>query len=144
MLIQRINRSDPEKVFVVVKNSYTSAITVGMAVVWDSVTDQDGVGVERPATASLNNFAGVVETASIAAGDYGLIQVYGFNSNASGDGTTGAGAGDGLLIANGSHDFILDATEVSGAVGTISPQVVLMEAYTTGAAAATKVFIKAM
>ena len=51
MLFQRINRSDPEKVFIVVKNSYsTAAITVGQAVVFDYTTDQDGVGVTQPST----------------------------------------------------------------------------------------------
>lgn len=84
MLIQRINRSDPEKVFIVVKNSYsTAAITNGQAVTWDFVTDQDGVGVTMPLARATNQgfgVAGIVATASIAAGDYGLIQTYGYHS----------------------------------------------------------------
>ena len=36
MLLQRINRSDPEKIFIVVKNSYsTASLTNGQAVIWD-------------------------------------------------------------------------------------------------------------
>ena len=36
MLFQRINRSNPEKVFIVAYNSYsTAAITVGQGVNWD-------------------------------------------------------------------------------------------------------------
>lgn len=36
MLFQRINRNNPEKVFVVVYNSFSSAaITVGQGVIWD-------------------------------------------------------------------------------------------------------------
>ena len=84
MLFQRINRSSPEKVFVVAFNSYsTAAITVGQGVNWDFITDCDGVGVTIPLARATNGgiaAAGVVASASIASGDYGLIQIYGFHS----------------------------------------------------------------
>lgn len=84
MLFQRINRSSPEKVFVVAYNSYsTAAITNGQAVNWDFITDVDGVGVTMPLARATNaglGAAGIVASASIAAGDYGLIQVYGYHS----------------------------------------------------------------
>lgn len=84
MLFQRINRTDPEKVFVAVYNSYsTAAITNGQGVNWDFITDSDGVGVTIPLARATNAgvaAAGVVATASIAAGDYGLVQVYGYHS----------------------------------------------------------------
>ena len=36
MLVQRANRTDPEKVFIVAKNSYsTASCTNGQAVIWD-------------------------------------------------------------------------------------------------------------
>lgn len=143
MLFQRLNRSDPEKVFIVIKNTYsTAAITVGQAVCFDYTTDADGVGVTQPTTALLEVPAGIVETASIAVGDYGLAQVYGHNANALVDGTSGLAAGDTLQIANGSFDLVKDATEVSGASGTIFPGFVAGEAYSTGAAAAKKVFLR--
>ena len=84
MIFQRINRGDPEKVFVVVMNSYsTAAITVGQGVIWDFATDADGISVTRPTARATNAglaAAGVVATASIAAGGYGLVQVYGYHS----------------------------------------------------------------
>lgn len=84
MLFQRVNRSNPEKVFVVAYNSYsTAAITNGQFVNWDFITDSDGVGVTMPLARATNagvGAAGVVASASIAAGDYGLIQVYGYHS----------------------------------------------------------------
>ncbi len=84
MLFQRINRSSPEKVFISVFNSYsTAAITVGQGVNWDFITDIDGVGVTIPLARATNAgfaAAGVVASASIAAGDYGLVQIYGFHS----------------------------------------------------------------
>jgi hypothetical protein len=83
MLLQRINRSSPEKVFVVAKNSYsTASLTNGQVVEWDHQTDADGVGVTKPtanATAHGAAVAGVVAE-TIAAGSYGLIQVYGYHS----------------------------------------------------------------
>ena len=83
MLFQRINRTDPEKVFVVVYNSYsTAALSNGQGVIWDFATDADGVGVTRPTARATNAglaAAGVVAGA-IAAGAYGLVQVYGYHS----------------------------------------------------------------
>ena len=143
MLFQRLNRSDPEKVFIVVKNSYsTAAITVGQAVVFDYTTDADGVGVTQPSTVLLDIPAGIVEAASIAAGDYGLIQVYGHNANALVDGTSGLVVGDTLQIANGSFALVKDASKVTGAAGTVFPGFCAGELYSTGAAAAKKVFLR--
>ncbi len=84
MLFQRISRTNPEKIFIVVKNSYaTASLTNGQPVIWDWTTDIDGVGVTL-ATATENVSAGQdvagVAAETIAAGDYGLLQVYGYHS----------------------------------------------------------------
>lgn len=83
MMFPRINRSNPEKVFISVYNSYsTAALSNGQAVIWDFATDADGVGVTRP-TARASNAgmaAAGIAAESIAAGDYGLLQVYGYHS----------------------------------------------------------------
>lgn len=84
MLFQRINRADPEKIFLVAKNSYsTASLTNGMPVIWDWTTDCDGVGVTL-ATATENVSAGQdiagVAAETITAGSYGLLQVYGYHS----------------------------------------------------------------
>jgi len=83
MLFQRINRSDPEKIFLVVYNSYsTAALTNGQAVNWDFVTDADGVSVTRPLARATNGGIAIAGVAAegIAVGAYGLIQVYGYHS----------------------------------------------------------------
>lgn len=83
MLFQRINRSNPEKVFIAAYNSYsTASLTNGQAVQWDYATDADGVGVTRPsARATSAGVAGAgIAAETIASGDYGLIQVYGYHS----------------------------------------------------------------
>jgi hypothetical protein len=84
MMYQRINRSDPEKIFIVVKNSYsTASLSDGQPVIWDWTTDCDGVGVTL-ATATENVSAGQdvagVAVETIAAGSYGMLQVYGYHS----------------------------------------------------------------
>jgi len=84
MLYQRVSRTDPEKIFVVAKNSYaTASLTNGQVVIWDWTTDGDGIGVTL-ATATENVSCGIdvagIATETIASGDYGLLQVYGYHS----------------------------------------------------------------
>jgi hypothetical protein len=143
MFFQKINRSDPEKVFIVVKNSYaTAAITVGQVVVFDYTTDADGVGVTLPSTALLPHVAGVVSSSSIAAGDYGLVQAYGHNADCLVTGATDVAAGDQLIAANAVFTAAkAAATDLHDANVAF---LVAGEAYTTTAAVAKKVFIRAL
>lgn len=139
MQFQRVNRSDPEKVFIVARNSSsTSAMTVGQVHSWDYTTDADGVGMTFPTTALLKLPAGIIETASIASGDYGLVQVYGHNANALVDGTTGIGVGVPLKLANTVANLVIAGVTATGACYPF----VCGQAYTTGAAAAKKIFIR--
>ena len=80
MLFQRINRSDPERIFIVVKNGYaTAALTNGQPVTWD-LSSVDGVNVTKQgATDTAHAFAGVVAE-TIPIGGFGLVQVYGYHS----------------------------------------------------------------
>jgi hypothetical protein len=85
MLARRIGASGAEKIFLIVKNTYsTASLTNGQAVMWDYVTDKDGVGVTKPAaiTVSCGFAAAGVIAETIAAGGYGLLQVYGLHSAA--------------------------------------------------------------
>ena len=81
MEFQRINRTNPERVFIVMKNSVGSARKVNEWVAHDVVTDEDGVSFEKPKGANRTAIAGVAIEA-IADGDYGLIQVWGFRNAA--------------------------------------------------------------
>jgi len=85
---QRINRTNPERVFIVMKNSVGSARLVNEWVAHDVVTDEDGVSFEKPKGLNRTAIAGVAIEA-IADGDYGLIQVWGFRANARCSGGTG-------------------------------------------------------
>ena len=86
MLFQRINRTDPEKIFIVVKNSYaTASLTNGQAVIWDYAGEANGVAVTKPTDGTTRAghygtaFAGIA-TETIASDAYGLLQVYGYHS----------------------------------------------------------------
>ena len=83
MLMKRISRSDPEKIFVVAKNSYdTASLENGQAVIWDYTDDCDGVGVTKPTANAVSHGASIAGIAAetIASDAYGLIQVYGYHS----------------------------------------------------------------
>jgi hypothetical protein len=83
MLFKRISRTDPERIFVVAKNSFsTASFTNGQVVEWDFTTDGDGVGLTRPGgmATNLGNAVAGVAAETIAFEDYGLIQVYGYHS----------------------------------------------------------------
>ena len=87
MLFSRINRSNPEKVFIAVKNTYaTASLTNGQAVIFDYATDADGVGVTKPTdgTGRASHYgtacAGIAAE-TIVSNDYGLVQVYGYHSS---------------------------------------------------------------
>lgn len=88
MEFQRVNRTNPERVFVVMKNSIGSAIAANQWVAHDVITDEDGVAVEKPKGLNRNAIAGVAVEA-IADGDYGLIQVWGFRNAARMSGGSG-------------------------------------------------------
>ena len=83
MLFKRISRTDPERVYVIVKNSYsTASFTNGQVVQWDFTTDVDGVGTTVPQgmATNLGNAVAGVAAETIAFNAYGMIQVYGYHA----------------------------------------------------------------
>ena len=152
MLFQRVNRNDPEKVFIVVYNSYaTAAITVGQGVIWDFAGDADGVGVTRPTAPATNAglaAAGVVAAASFASGSYGLIQVYGYHSSVRmrtvTGGTPAIAAGRPLAINVAGSVFCLESMSTASTVVTVFPMGFSLGATTGFTTAARAAFIKAL
>lgn len=144
MYFQRLNRSDSDKVFIRVKNAYSSAsLTSGQAVCFAYNGTEDGVAVTRPATSILNHLAGVVK-GTIAYGAYGDVQAYGYNSDAlrgaySGDTTIALGSK--LRVTNGSFAFVNETlTSIYGESGVV----IAGAAFTTTTAAAGKVFLRCL
>ena len=89
MEFQRAQRTDPERIFTVVKNSYsTASLAANQWVAWDAVTDRDGLNVTKIVTDLRHCVAGVI-VESIAHGDYGLCQVFGYRNAARVSGGSG-------------------------------------------------------
>lgn len=151
MLFQRINRSNPEKVFIVVYNSWSSAsLTNGQAVMWDFNTDIDGVGVTRPTARATNGgvaAAGIVAE-TIAAGSYGLLQVYGYHSAVRARSITAGApniaAGRPLALVAAGSLFCLESIATGSTVIQVYPCAFALEASAIFTTAAIKAFIKAL
>jgi len=119
MIYSRVNRTDPEKIFVVAKNSYsTASLTDGQAVAWDYVTDADGVAVTLAVSGAAKHGglcgAGIVSE-TIAVGAYGLIQVYGYHAAARVRSITGGApaVATGIPLGLVSAVFCLEGLDVS-------------------------------
>jgi len=152
MLFKRISRSDPEKVFVVVYNSYdTAALSNGQAVIWDFAGDADGVGVTMPSAIATNlglAAAGIVAEA-IAINEYGLVQVYGYHSAVRTRVYTSGGniaAGTPLALNAAGSVFCLEnfATATTSATPMRFPCAFALAAQTKWTTAAIAAFIKAL
>jgi hypothetical protein len=148
MLFQRVNRTDAEKVFVIVYNASGGAFTAGQAMEYDTGTSADGIRVTTPSTAGLSAFAGLAAS-GIANGAYGLAQVYGYTASASvkPDVTTALVAGKILLPVNASADLSCAGSGGIAAADGKSGFIIALQTnttMTTPVASAHKVFIRAL
>ena len=80
MLFQRINRTDAEKVFMIVQNVSGSTATQGYNVVLDVSGDVDGVRVTQASATDLQAYIGAADS-DIADNAFGLVQVYGYRTD---------------------------------------------------------------
>ena len=153
MIFKRINRTDPEQVFVVIKNSYAAAsLTNGQAVQWDFGTDVDGVGVTRPTARATNRgfaTAGIISE-TITAGEFGLMQVYGYHSAVrvracSSEHTIAAGSPLQINLAGSAFCLEPICTATGTTVNHVTfPCAIAFEAYTSWTTTTIKAFVKAL
>ena len=86
MIIQRINRTNPEQVYAIVENTSGQTLTVGIPTCWDTggaglAAASVGIAVRVPATSNLAAFAGIPqENIAKDAGTIGKILIYGLAS----------------------------------------------------------------
>ena len=100
MLFPRINRTEPEKVFICVNAG--EALLIGRPVALHfSGTDDGKVGYLADAAADGTLVVGLADKA-IASGDYGLVQCYGYRSDAQLVNASDAAANCGAILAIGS------------------------------------------
>lgn len=93
-----LNTSDPEKVFINIKNGEASTAMSDGDLVSADVSADDGVTMKLTTTSGQEVTCVVAE--SIATGKFGLCQVYGFHSAVKVNGTTFAIATGGRLAAS--------------------------------------------
>ena len=110
MVWQRLNRTDPEKVFVLFQN-VTGGATVAGDVTQIDVATFDGIRAAKPTTANLSAVLGCW-AAAYADSAYGFVQAYGINSDVKAINHTSVAiaAGDILIAVNGATYFARNAT----------------------------------
>lgn len=152
MIFQRLNRTDPERVFIVVQAN--EALAIDDVCQWElNSASIDGVKVRQPDTGNLWAYVGLAD-AAIASGSYGLVQVYGYRSTSRVFQTdTSQSTGVALVPTAGQVYLASVATtvQVSSTIATtvtLQPiMAVLGESISNSAGSATitaKVFIRAL
>lgn len=98
MLLQQLNRSDAEKVFIIVMNASGVTVTQGALACFDArTTNSLGNAVMQPITSNLAAFAGCFD-ADLAADAFGLVQVYGYRASVA---VRPAGLNEAVITASG-------------------------------------------
>lgn len=159
MIWQRLNRSNPERVFIVMRANETGIAADDPVVLDLTAASVDGVRVIQPITANLWAFVGIADSA-ISNGSYGLVQVYGYRSTSRIFQTNTSQAAGLPLVPVNAQDYLqstasttlyssFDST-VSVADSTFSNNpyfAVLLESIASSAASATiskKIFLRAL
>jgi len=144
MLFKRLNRTDAERVFVVMQANASGIAADDVVQLELAAASVDGVKVIQPASANLLATVGVAD-AAIASGAYGLVQVYGYRSTSRIGPTdsTQTSLGQALTPVAG-QDYFSTITSLS-MNGT--PIAILLESLTTGTSSNTvskKIFLRCM
>jgi len=142
MLFKRLNRTDAERVFVVMQANEANIAADDVVALELTAASVDGVKIVQPNTGELTAVVGVAD-AAISNGAYGLVQIFGYRSTARIN-TTGASLTPGqALVPVAGQDYLETVASTSG----VSPQFVILEsAASTGTTATVskKIFIKSM
>ena len=80
MRIQRVNRSDAEKVWINVRNMSGSTANGNSALCLDMGTTVDGISTVAPAAASFGGWVGIAHK-DITDTEYGLSQIFGYRDS---------------------------------------------------------------
>jgi hypothetical protein len=149
MLFKRLTRDLPEQVFVVVENNEGTTLAKDQTVQIDNTTAVDGIKSRALDTGALYCFQGLAD-AAIAAGGFGLVQVYGYRSTSKVFQTdTSLAAGAPLVpVAAVAYLQTVASTIASNAAVTLQPfYAALLESVVSSSASATasaKIFIRAL
>lgn len=151
MIIQALNRTNPEKVFIITRNDTASAFIKGYPCVFKFSGTRDGLDVEdaKTGTAVKNDLIAGINDTALAAGGYGLAQCYGVRDDVAmlkcGTATDkNAAIGDALVLLTASSCF---SGVAAGAVSAYNAGVVMGETMASSASVVTTtgtVFLRLM
>lgn len=124
MIIQEVNRTDPEKIYMIVHNTEATSITRGQGVAFvggaAAQVSNDGISAVRAtANADLMRFAGIANR-DIPADGYGLVQIWGYVdsimfSHRASNTTIG-------FDPNVAHSYLIPSATKAGAFTSTAPQ----------------------
>ena len=150
MMFSRVNRTDPERIFVVMLNNEGASLAANSTCQLELASASvDGTRVRQPDTSNLFAFVGIVD-AAIADQAYGLVQIYGYRSTVTVFQTgTSIATGEVLVpVAGAGYMQSVASTVASSTTVTLQPIfAVLAESVASSSASATinaKAFIRAM
>jgi hypothetical protein len=149
-LFKRLNRDEPERIFVSFENNEGSALVKDQTIQIDHTSQVDGVKARQHDSALLCHlFLGIVD-AAVATGGWGLAQTYGYRSSSivwQTDTSQDTGV---LLVPVSVQNYLqsVASTFASNTTVTIRPvYAYLLESIASAAASATiskKIWIRAM
>lgn len=143
MLFKRLNRDQPEQVFIVVENNEGGAMAANATCQLDLTTDVDGVKARYVDQHQQYAFLGIVD-AAIADNAFGLVQVYGYRSTSTVVRTdTDLSAGMPLTVVTNVQHLAQVGTAAATALADI--YVYAAESSTSGTGSSSpKIFIRAL
>ena len=150
MIFQRVNRTDPERVFVTFLNNNAGSTAAGDTAQLElAAASVDGVKARSVATGNLFAFLGVWD-GIVTTGSYGLVQTYGYRSSAKVFQTdTSQDTGQALVPVAGQLYMQTFASTITSNVSATIPPIMAVLAQSIAssagsAAASVKVFIRAL
>lgn len=146
MIGQRVNRGDPERLFMVFKNNEGATMPKDSVAQLDlRAGSADGVNIVQPNTAEQHAAVGIVD-AALTDQSYGLIQVYGYRSTSLVN-NSGTSVAVGLPLAAVAGSDVLSTVNTGAILTTFFKMIaVLMESSTSSATSAVslKIFVRAL
>jgi len=143
MQFKRLNRSDGEKVFVVMQANEANIAADDVVMLELTAASVDGVKIGQPTTAGLSATVGIAD-AAIANGAFGLVQVYGYRSTCRVVLTGTSGTPGHVLQPVNAQDYLAYGGTIPA---NLSPMFVILASFATSATSATastKIFIRCM
>lgn len=152
MLLQRVNRTDPEQVFVNVQNISGGTLTATYPCCYtgDAAAGSHGLAVIKPATSVLPLFAGIAKD-TIADDGFGLVQAHGVASAIVNGGGNSVLSLNGMGFGPADGSWSLQSAAGGGypkdGVGNINsaqPLCALLDLVASGVNATLNVFVRAL